>query len=279
MGSALAAGRGHAPRGAAPVGKSPAAGPPGAGSLACAGRRRHLSPPADRGNAGAAGEYHFHSFPPKRKRHSTFQKTDLMPTVSLRTLALAALLAGVGAAPAAAQAMPGGAPTDTRAHRRAFLSEVYQNVAALVEAWKAAWEGDDPRALAALYAQDAVLFPYEGEHAAGRAAVQALLTEQLARSRDLRSVMIDFTASGSLAYYAGRFTYTVQDPAGGTHVASGTYVLVMERDGSRWKIRSHVERPDLTAVRADLAAAQVPAPATESAVAAPAAPAATSAEP
>lgn len=160
-------------------------------------------------------------------------------------LTLAATAALLFPASASAQ-LPGGSISDVAGNRRAFLSEVLRNVEATVTAWKAAREADDVAAAAALYSDDATFFPYRGQHYAGRGKLREGLAAQFASEDDFRATMTDFTAGGTLAYYSGDYTYQLRRPGGGEPItAAGTYILVLERQGRSWRIRSHVERADL----------------------------------
>jgi len=175
---------------------------------------------------------------------------DAMPFLK-RTLVPAVLVLTAVFAPRAAAQQPGGAPTDVSAHRRAFLAEVMQNVERTVQQWRAAREGRDAKALAALYTSDAVLFPYRGKPATGKDAVEATLPATLPQAVQFRATMRDFTAGGGLAYYSGEFQYLVRPTAGDPFTVAGSYILVLERANNGWRIRSHIERADL-----DLLAAQ-----------------------
>lgn len=168
-----------------------------------------------------------------------------------RVFVPALLVATAALAPRAAAQQPGGAPSDVSAHRRAFLAEVMQNVERTVHAWRAAREADDLKALSNLYTSDAVYFPYRGKPATGRDQVETAMGTALATEEQFRATMQDFTAGGGLAYYSGEFQYLVRPASGADpYTVAGSYILVLERGGGGWKIRSHIERADLDLLQA-----------------------------
>lgn len=189
-----------------------------------------------------------------------------------RSILLSLCLAATLAVPAASHAQlltPGGSPADSREGRRRFLAEVLGNVEVTVSQWREARRARDVEAVLRFYTDDAMLVPFRGEVMLGRDNLRDALNARLPVESEFRSAMVDFTAGGQMAYYAGQFSYLVT-PRDGTepYTASGMYVLLLEQARGGWKIRSHVERPDLDlldAQRAQSAAATAaPAPATPS---------------
>jgi uncharacterized protein (TIGR02246 family) len=161
-----------------------------------------------------------------------------------RAIALSALLATATAAGAAAQ-MPGGSPGGAGSFRRAYLSEAYRAIDVVVVQWESAWLSGDVKDLMDLYTDDAVYMPASAaKPSAGRRDVQATLQSLFAARKDLHTRMVDFTASGDMAYYAGKYVFQTDPAAGPVRSESGTFVFILEHSPRGWKIRSHVEKPD-----------------------------------
>ena len=95
--------------------------------------------------------------------------------------------------------------------------------------------------LVRMFTDDGLYSPVDGWYAQGRQALTDTLTNRLAAVKNYHASLIDFTASGGLAYYLGRMRYRV-DGGAGTDV-SGTFVMVFYLSGRTWRIRSYVERP------------------------------------
>lgn len=163
---------------------------------------------------------------------------------SARHLLAAALLLAARPDAALAQLIPGGAPTDPRATRRAYLTEVFAPVNATLQEWRSAWENDDVRAVLSLMTEDALVAATEGGVAQGRDAIRTEVEKILPVHSGFRTSTLDFTASGEIAYYAGKFTYLVSRPGEAEMLRTGTFVMVMQHEGRTWRIRSYVEKAD-----------------------------------
>lgn len=161
-----------------------------------------------------------------------------------RAIALSVLLTAAAAAGAHAQ-IPGGSPSMGGDARRGYLSDVYRAVDVVVIKWESAWLSGDVHDLMALYTDDAVYLPASASKAAqGRRDVQATLQALLPSRKDIHTRMVDFTASGDMAYYAGKYFFQTDPAAGPVRNETGTFVFIFQLVGREWKIRSHVEKPD-----------------------------------
>ncbi|MDB4951867.1 MAG: hypothetical protein JWM27_4516 [Gemmatimonadetes bacterium] len=161
-----------------------------------------------------------------------------------RAIAPALLLAACVCGPAAAQ-IPGGSPSDGGGFRRSYLAEAYRAVDVVVVMWESAWLSSDTHTLAALYTDDAVYFPANARvSASGRGAVERALAGLLPSRKDLEMKMVDFSASGDMAYYAGHYVFKTDPDAGPVGAETGTFVLILQHSPRGWRIRSHVEKPD-----------------------------------
>jgi uncharacterized protein (TIGR02246 family) len=105
--------------------------------------------------------------------------------------------------------------------------------------WFKSYNAGDANAIAALYAEDAVLNPPGAPPARGKAAIQEYLTKDVGASREAGITMIsDFSkaeanVSGNLAWEWG--TFTVKDKAG-ADIDNGKYVTVYEKRDGKWLI-------------------------------------------
>jgi uncharacterized protein (TIGR02246 family) len=103
-------------------------------------------------------------------------------------------------------------------------------------AWATAYNTGDGEAMAASYAEDAVLLPPNAPAAVGRAAIREFLETD---SQGTRAAGITFNipgdgpvqVSGDLAYESGSFTAT---DASGATVASGKYIGVFNKKDGKW---------------------------------------------
>lgn len=109
-------------------------------------------------------------------------------------------------------------------------------IRAATAAWTADYNAGDAAALAAHYAEDAVLQPPNAPSASGRAAIGEFLG---ADSAVTKAAGLKFNIpgdgpvgiSGDLAYEAGNFSVT--DAAGST-VATGKYIGVFNKTDGKW---------------------------------------------
>ena len=170
--------------------------------------------------------------------------------------AAAALLAAVLLhAPARAQMM-GVSSGDSDSQRRQYLGTVYSDIESMVGDWRKAVDADDARRLLEFYHDDAMVLTAGDSAAKGKTAVRRAMQRLLPMSRGFQTRMTDFTASGDMAYYAGKYIYFLDLPGGVQNVREGTFVMVLFQQGRTWRIRSYVETPDPM-----LAAAETGAPA------------------
>jgi ketosteroid isomerase-like protein len=96
--------------------------------------------------------------------------------------------------------------------------------------WAAAYNAGDADAIAAMYAEDAVLMPPNAPAAAGRSAIRDFLATDSANAKaagmKLAITSTDVGANGDLSWHSGTFTVT---DANGATVDTGKYVEVRHR--------------------------------------------------
>ncbi len=125
--------------------------------------------------------------------------------------------------------------------RNEFLANTYGEVKLILADWQAFHSNGDAKRLTRLFTEDGLYSPVDGWYVQGRTSVADTLTSRAGRVKSYHATLLDFTASGGLAYYLGRMSYRFEGGAGVD--VSGTFVMVLYLDGRRWKIRSYVERP------------------------------------
>lgn len=125
-----------------------------------------------------------------------------------------------------------------------FLEESLREVTGFLTRWRDALASDDAKKVTEYFTEDGFLSLSRGESVQGRRDVRAQFEALLPVLEGFNSTLIDFTASGGMAYQFGRYTQVIRDERGITTPERGTYVLILYRDGRDWKIRSYVERPD-----------------------------------
>lgn len=145
------------------------------------------------------------------------------------------------AAPLSGQIPGSELPNGSRA-RTEYLEATYTDVKVLLAEWHDHLKSGDVKKLSRLFTADGLFAPVEGYYVQGRDAVADSLTSRAARLKGYHATLLDFTASGGLAYYLGRMGYRLDGPAGGREV-NGTFVMVLYQEGRRWRIRSYFERP------------------------------------
>ncbi|UCF68790.1 MAG: DUF4440 domain-containing protein [Acidobacteriota bacterium] len=117
-------------------------------------------------------------------------------------------------------------------------------LAAMDDAWEAAFNADDAGALTALYTEDARLLPPNGEMTQGSAAVEVAFGEMIAAGLGVDLEPVETMAVGDLGYSLG--TYAVKD-ADGDVVDRGKYVEIFRNVGGQWKISNDIWNSDLPA--------------------------------
>ncbi len=168
---------------------------------------------------------------------------------SLRdTVSASAVLAAVAVCPAPlpAQTSSPGAPGGDGRGAGAFLAEYYADVItnmgdAMAE-WRTAWREDDLEKTVDAYWEEAqILFP-ERPPIIGQFAIEEFYGELLPAVGEVQTSMIDFDASGRMAFVSGPFFYDVHRATGTPERVEGTHVTVLLRKGRDWKIRSQIFR-------------------------------------
>jgi uncharacterized protein (TIGR02246 family) len=121
-------------------------------------------------------------------------------------------------------------------HRQVAESGSRQAIEAAVRRYVTASNQGDAEALAALYADDAMLLPPDHEPIQGREAIGAFWRQ--GTDEGLQVTMLTVEVEGDLGYLVGRYNLpaTDEEPAD-----SGKYVMCLkrQRDGS-WKLTADI---------------------------------------
>ena len=125
--------------------------------------------------------------------------------------------------------------------RDQYLRNTYSEVREVVSDWQEYQNSNDVKRLRSMLTADGFYSPVEGWFVQGRRSVSDTLVQRLPRVKGYHTSLLDFTASGSLAYYVGRLSYLLDQP-GSARQISGTFVMILYQEGRTWRVRSYVER-------------------------------------
>jgi ketosteroid isomerase-like protein len=168
-------------------------------------------------------------------------------------LAAAALL--VSFAPARAQSpIP---DTNTSVEGVRVRAEAMQGATETLNAWRTAWERDDVGTLMRLYQKDALLvLPGGAAPLQGAPAIEQALRANLPHVGLIELGTVDAAVDDHLLYLYQRFIVAPGSDATGAATGqgqTGTATLVMQREGSRWKIRAQIFSPEQPSAQASAA--------------------------
>ena len=108
-------------------------------------------------------------------------------------------------------------------------------IRAQTASWEKAYNGGDAKAVAAQYAEDALLLPPGAAGVSGRAAIRAFFTKDIAASAAVGAVFFiapktDVGVSGDLGWESGTYKVTVK----GAVVETGKFLSVSRKKDGRW---------------------------------------------
>jgi uncharacterized protein (TIGR02246 family) len=101
--------------------------------------------------------------------------------------------------------------------------------------WGRAYNGGDAKAVAALYAEDALLLPPGAPGVSGRAAILEFFTKDIAGSKAAGAVFVlnpktDVGVSGNMGWESGTYKATVK----GAVVEAGKFLSVSRKKSGKW---------------------------------------------
>jgi uncharacterized protein (TIGR02246 family) len=108
-------------------------------------------------------------------------------------------------------------------------------IRAQTTAWMKAYNAADAKSVAALYADDAMLAPPEAPAAAGRTAILAFFTKDVAGAKSAGLTLsvtgtTDVGVSGDLGWESGTYAATVK----GAVVGTGKFLSVSRKKDGKW---------------------------------------------
>ena len=121
------------------------------------------------------------------------------------------------------------------AHAASPASADEAAVRAQTTSWVKAYNGGDAKAVAALYAEDALLLPPGAPGASGRAAILEFFTKDIAGSKAAGAVFVvnpktDVGVSGDMGWESGTYKVTVK----GAVVEAGKFLSVSRKKDGKW---------------------------------------------
>jgi uncharacterized protein (TIGR02246 family) len=126
--------------------------------------------------------------------------------------------------------------------------------------WEKAFNAGDAKAVAALYAEDALLLPPGAPGARGRAAILAFFIKDIAEAKAAGVAFVvnpktDVGVSGDVGWESGTYTATVK----GAVVESGKFLSVSRKKNGKWLYLRDTWNADAAPAAPPPAAAQAPA--------------------
>jgi uncharacterized protein (TIGR02246 family) len=108
-------------------------------------------------------------------------------------------------------------------------------IRAQTTSWEKGYNGGDAKAVAALYAEDALLLPPGSPGVSGRAAIEAYFTKDIAGSKAGGAVFVvnpktDVGVSGDMGWESGTYKVTVK----GAVVDTGKFLSVSRKKDGKW---------------------------------------------
>jgi len=121
------------------------------------------------------------------------------------------------------------------AHAASSASADEAAIRAQTASWVKAYNGGDAKAVAAQYAEDALLLPPGASGASGRAAILAFFTSNIAESKAAGAVFVidpktDVGVSGNMGWESGTYKVTVK----GAVVETGKFLSVSRKKDGKW---------------------------------------------
>jgi uncharacterized protein (TIGR02246 family) len=116
---------------------------------------------------------------------------------------------------------------------QAGATDLRAQIEKMDQAWQTAYNAGDAAAVAALYSEDAKLMAPGSATVSGRAAIQAMFAQDIARGSKNALTTAEVFGGGDYAIAVGGWVETGAD---GAHKDHGSYVTVYKRAGGDWKI-------------------------------------------
>ena len=158
---------------------------------------------------------------------------------SLLSFVLCQILVMGGWRVAAAQIPGDEMERGSRSFRASYLSATFEELKPVLNEWR---DYHDFKSLLKIMTEDATYYPVDGGLLLHKKEIEDSLALRLPRVQGYYSSVTDYSASGGLAYFLGRFSYRLTDAVGKSRELNGSFVMVLFLDGRNWRVRSYVER-------------------------------------
>ena len=121
------------------------------------------------------------------------------------------------------------------AHAASAASADEAAIRAQSASWEKAYNGGDAKAVAAQYAEDALLLPPGASGVSGRAAILEFFTKDIAGSKAAGAIFVvnlktDVGVSGNMGWESGTYKVTVK----GAVVETGKFLSVSRKKDGKW---------------------------------------------
>jgi uncharacterized protein (TIGR02246 family) len=121
------------------------------------------------------------------------------------------------------------------AHAAAPASADETAIRAQTTSWEKAYNGGDAKAVAAQYAEDALLLPPGAPGVSGRAAILEFFTKDIADSKAAGAVFVvnprtDVGVSGNMGWESGTYKVTAK----GAVIETGKFLSVSRKKDGKW---------------------------------------------
>jgi uncharacterized protein (TIGR02246 family) len=164
-----------------------------------------------------------------------------MKTIELRRIGwIGAFLLALAPLPVAGQVLP--IQQGITNEHQLYTAETMVEYQELVREWGTAWSNGNAARVARLYADNAVFVPVGGEIVQGRANIERAVRGLVSEWSNLQMGLTDFEVRGNILYGLGMYSYIAHENGTASNV-NGTYIVVMQRSGRSWRIRSQVFSP------------------------------------
>ncbi len=120
-------------------------------------------------------------------------------------------------------------------------------IKAIADKYVKAALANDAKAIAALYADDAVEMPPNQPMVKGKAAIQAYYEKEFSGGTKMTAFTVshlDSSATGDHGYDVGTYQQTVSLPNASTVSDTGKYTVIVKRVGSEWKVAYAIYNSD-----------------------------------
>ena len=115
-------------------------------------------------------------------------------------------------------------------------------IEAVIAEFETAFNGKDAAAVAALYTEDAAIFPPDGPRIDGREGIGNYWRGGIdAGLTDLELTAVEIEDSGDTAYEVGTFSLTAPAEGGESSEIKGQYIVIWTKDAEgKWRLRRDI---------------------------------------